>query len=119
VDTATRYLTPDGPRWPAIVRDAADIYSALAEKLAIYGAQVINIDMRNFAFQESYMRAINSKVEQEQLRPRLNLSRSRVPHSLKARMSWNFGASRSRKRRQQNGTGSYRARSTRVRRFRS
>jgi prohibitin 2 len=24
--------------------------------------------MRNFAFQESYMRAINSKVEQEQLR---------------------------------------------------
>lgn len=49
-------------------RVSADIYSALAEKLAIYGAQVINIDMRNFAFQESYMRAINSKVEQEQLR---------------------------------------------------
>ena len=49
-------------------RVSADIYAALAEKLAIYGAQVINIDMRNFAFQESYMRAINSKVEQEQLR---------------------------------------------------
>jgi prohibitin 2 len=47
---------------------SADIYAALADKLAIYGAQVINIDMRNFAFQESYMRAINSKVEQEQLR---------------------------------------------------
>lgn len=47
---------------------SADINTALAAKLGIYGAQVINIDMRNFAFQESYMRAINSKVEQEQLR---------------------------------------------------
>jgi prohibitin 2 len=47
---------------------SADIYTALRTKLSIYGAQVINIDMRNFAFQESYMRAINSKVEQEQLR---------------------------------------------------
>jgi regulator of protease activity HflC (stomatin/prohibitin superfamily) len=47
---------------------SADIYEALRQKLAIYGAQVINIDMRNFSFQESYMRAINSKVEQEQLR---------------------------------------------------
>lgn len=45
-----------------------DINALLAEKLAKYGAQVINIDMRNFAFQESYMLAINSKVEQEQLR---------------------------------------------------
>src|ERR1700730_4738016 len=47
---------------------SADIYAALGSKLAVYGAQVINIDMRNFSFQESYMRAINSKVEQEQLR---------------------------------------------------
>ena len=47
---------------------SADINAALGSKLAVYGAQVINIDMRNFAFQESYMRAINSKVEQEQLR---------------------------------------------------
>jgi prohibitin 2 len=38
------------------------------EKLALYGAQVINIDMRNFAFSESYMHAINDKVTQEQLR---------------------------------------------------
>ena len=53
---------------PQRAKVSADIYAALAEKLAIYGAQVINIDMRNFAFQESYMRAINSKVEQEQLR---------------------------------------------------
>jgi regulator of protease activity HflC (stomatin/prohibitin superfamily) len=61
-----KYTAPDLIAQRA--RVSADIYTALAEKLAIYGAQVINIDMRNFAFQESYMRAINSKVEQEQLR---------------------------------------------------
>ncbi len=61
-----KYTAPDLIAQRA--RVSADIYSALADKLAIYGAQVINIDMRNFAFQESYMRAINSKVEQEQLR---------------------------------------------------
>lgn len=47
---------------------SADINAALREKLSIYGAQVINIDMRNFAFSESYMHAINDKVTQEQLR---------------------------------------------------
>jgi regulator of protease activity HflC (stomatin/prohibitin superfamily) len=61
-----RYTAPDLIAQRAKV--SADIYEALGQKLAIYGAQVINIDMRNFAFQESYMRAINSKVEQEQLR---------------------------------------------------
>jgi prohibitin 2 len=61
-----KYTAPDLISQRAKV--SSDIYSALADKLAIYGAQVINIDMRNFAFQESYMRAINSKVEQEQLR---------------------------------------------------
>jgi prohibitin 2 len=61
-----RYTAPDLIAQRAKV--SADIYSALSAKLAIYGAQVINIDMRNFAFQESYMKAINSKVEQEQLR---------------------------------------------------
>jgi len=45
-----------------------DIYAALREKLTLYGAQVINIDMRNFAFSDSYMHAINEKVTQEQLR---------------------------------------------------
>ena len=45
-----------------------DIYAALHEKLTLYGAQVINIDMRNFAFSDSYMHAINEKVTQEQLR---------------------------------------------------
>ncbi len=61
-----KYTAPDLIAQRA--RVSADINAALAEKLAIYGAQVVNIDMRNFAFQESYMRAINSKVEQEQLR---------------------------------------------------
>jgi len=61
-----KYSAPDLIAQRAKV--SADINSALGAKLAIYGAQVINIDMRNFAFQESYMRAINSKVEQEQLR---------------------------------------------------
>jgi regulator of protease activity HflC (stomatin/prohibitin superfamily) len=45
-----------------------DINAALGLKLAVYGAQVINIDMRNFAFSKSYMDAINTKVTQEQLR---------------------------------------------------
>jgi prohibitin 2 len=47
---------------------SADIYTALKAKLNLYGANVINIDMRNFAFSESYMAAINQKVTQEQLR---------------------------------------------------
>lgn len=45
-----------------------DIFNALQAKLAKYGAQVINIDMTNFAFSESYMTAINDKVTQEQKR---------------------------------------------------
>lgn len=49
-------------------RVSSDIYAALSAKLALYGAQVINIDMRNFAFSDTYMRAINDKVTQEQLR---------------------------------------------------
>jgi prohibitin 2 len=61
-----RYTAPDLIAQRALV--SSDINAALTTKLTKYGAQVINIDMRNFAFQESYMRAINSKVEQEQLR---------------------------------------------------
>ena len=34
----------------------------------MYGANVINIDMRNFSFSDTYMAAINQKVTQEQLR---------------------------------------------------
>lgn len=45
-----------------------EIAAALRTKVAIYGAQVINIDMTNFAFSPSYMNAINEKVTQEQLR---------------------------------------------------
>jgi regulator of protease activity HflC (stomatin/prohibitin superfamily) len=47
---------------------SGDINTALRTKLDLYGAQVINIDMRNFAFGDSYMKAINEKVTQEQLR---------------------------------------------------
>jgi prohibitin 2 len=47
---------------------SGDINSALALKLALYGAQVINIDMRNFKFSPSYMAAINEKTTQEQLK---------------------------------------------------
>lgn len=47
---------------------SADINSALQVKLGLYGAQVINIDIRNFSFSQSYMHAINDKVTQEQLR---------------------------------------------------
>ncbi len=46
---------------------SSDISTALKAKLAVYGAQVISIDMRNFSFSPSYMAAINEKVTQEQL----------------------------------------------------
>lgn len=45
-----------------------DVRETLAGKLTLYGAQVINIDMRQFSFSPSYMSAINVKVTQEQLR---------------------------------------------------
>lgn len=43
-----------------------DIGIALREKLSIYGANVISIDMTNFAFSKTYMDAINDKTTQEQ-----------------------------------------------------
>lgn len=61
-----KYTAPDLIAQRAKV--SSDINAALREKLSLYGAQVINIDMRNFAFSESYMHAINDKVTQEQLR---------------------------------------------------
>jgi regulator of protease activity HflC (stomatin/prohibitin superfamily) len=61
-----KYTAPDLIAQRAKV--SADINAALREKLSLYGAQVINIDMRNFAFSDSYMHAINDKVTQEQLR---------------------------------------------------
>src|SRR5580700_4319704 len=61
-----RYTAPDLIAQRA--RVSSDIGAALSDKLAKYGAQVINIDMRSFSFSDSYMRAINDKVTQEQLR---------------------------------------------------
>jgi regulator of protease activity HflC (stomatin/prohibitin superfamily) len=61
-----RYTAPDLIAKRAQV--SADIATALRTKLSLYGAQVINIDMRNFAFSSDYMKAISEKVTQEQLR---------------------------------------------------
>jgi len=61
-----RYTAPDLISKRSQV--SADIGAALRQKLALYGAQVINIDMRNFSFGAEYMKAINEKVTQEQLR---------------------------------------------------
>src|SRR6267154_1723123 len=61
-----KYNAPDLIAKRALV--SSDIYAALGKKLELYGAHVVNIDMRNFAFSESYMKAINEKVTQEQLR---------------------------------------------------
>ena len=47
---------------------SSDISAALKVKIALYGAQVINIDMRSFSFSPDYMKAIGDKVTQEQLR---------------------------------------------------
>lgn len=47
---------------------SSDINMQLRQKLELYGAQVISIDMRNFSFSGTYMEAINAKVTQEQLR---------------------------------------------------
>ncbi|NHZ98061.1 band 7 protein [Massilia sp. CCM 8734] len=61
-----RYTAPDLIAQRA--RVSGDIAAALRTKLELYGAQVINIDMRNFAFSDDYMKAISAKVTQEQLR---------------------------------------------------
>ncbi len=61
-----RYTAPDLISKRPMV--SGDISALLKTKIALYGAQVINIDMTNFAFGPSYMAAINEKVTQEQLR---------------------------------------------------
>lgn len=61
-----RYTAPDLIAKRADVSAAINV--ALTNKLMLYGAHVINIDMRNFSFSQSYMAAINDKVTQEQLR---------------------------------------------------
>ena len=45
---------------------SSDVKALLMSKISVYGAQVINIDMTNFGFSDSYMKAINNKVTQEQ-----------------------------------------------------
>ena len=47
---------------------SSEINSALSDKLAIYGAHVISIDMRNFEFTPQYWAATNQKTVQEQLK---------------------------------------------------
>ena len=61
-----KYTAPDLIGKRATV--SGEIVTALRSKLAIYGAQVINVDMRNFSFSPDYMAAINAKTTQEQLR---------------------------------------------------
>jgi prohibitin 2 len=61
-----KYTAPDLIAKRTVV--SADILEALRKKLDVYGAQVINVDMRNFAFSSDYMAAISAKVTQEQLR---------------------------------------------------
>jgi regulator of protease activity HflC (stomatin/prohibitin superfamily) len=61
-----RYTAPDLIAKRQTV--STDIALALSQKLSMYGAQVINIDMRNFSFSQDYMNAISAKVTQEQLR---------------------------------------------------
>ncbi len=61
-----RYTAPDLINKRAAV--SSDIGTALRAKVALYGAQIINIDMTNFSFEKAYMDAINAKVNQEQLR---------------------------------------------------
>jgi len=57
---------------PSLITQRALISSetnaALSDKLAIYGAHVISIDMRNFEFTDAYWTATNQKTVQEQLK---------------------------------------------------
>jgi len=47
---------------------SGEINSQLSEKMAVYGAHVISIDMRNFEFTQQYWAATNQKTVQEQLK---------------------------------------------------
>ena len=47
---------------------SADILDLLRQKIDKFGAQIISVDMTNFAFAPQYMAAINEKANQEQLR---------------------------------------------------
>jgi prohibitin 2 len=60
-----KYTAPELITKRALV--SQDINATLKRKVAQYGAQVINIDMRNFSFSDDYNKAIAAKVTQEQL----------------------------------------------------
>jgi regulator of protease activity HflC (stomatin/prohibitin superfamily) len=60
-----KYTAPDLIAKRPLV--SSDIRSLLTGKVAPYGAQIVNIDMTNFAFSAEYMQAINAKVTQDQL----------------------------------------------------
>lgn len=61
-----RYTAPDLiSKRPNVANDIAGM---LNTKLGQYGARVINIDMTNFSFSTDYMKAINQKTTQEQLK---------------------------------------------------
>lgn len=45
-----------------------DILASLKAKVKPYGARILNIDMRNFSLSPAYMKAIEEKVTQEQLK---------------------------------------------------
>lgn len=47
---------------------SSEINLALSDKLSVYGAHVISIDMRNFEFTQQYWAATNQKTVQEQLK---------------------------------------------------
>ena len=61
-----KFTAPDLISKRAIVSN--EISSQLRAKVSLYGAQIINIDMRSFSFSREYMAAINEKATQEQLR---------------------------------------------------
>jgi prohibitin 2 len=46
---------------------SAQVKELLAQKLAIYGAQVIQVDMTKFEYDGKYQNTINEKVQQDQL----------------------------------------------------
>lgn len=57
---------------PELISKRAEVSNAvldnLRQKLNVYGANIISIDMRDFSFDSKYMDAIKSKVNQEQLK---------------------------------------------------
>lgn len=62
----SRYTAPDLIAQRSKV--GTDVFTALQKKVELYGANIINIDMTQFSFSDEYMKAINDKVTQEQLR---------------------------------------------------